>query len=139
MGSTAPLRSDDLGKLILRLAVGGLLLFHGIGKVMGGVGWMAPMLAANGLPAFIGYGVYVGEVVAPILILLGVLTRPAALVVAFNLLMAIYLVRLADAFKLNEGGAPQIELELFYILGALAIFFMGGGRFSISQGKGAWD
>jgi putative oxidoreductase len=139
MGSSAPLRSDDLGKLILRLTVGGLLLFHGVGKITGGVGWMAPMLAASHVPGFVAYGVYVGEVVAPILILLGVLTRPAALIVAFDLVMAIYLVRLNDVFALNEVGAPRVELELFYILASLAIFFLGGGRFGITKGKGAWD
>ena len=51
-------REDDLGKLILRLAVGVLLLLHGIAKIRGGIGWMAGPLGAIGLPAFIGYGVY---------------------------------------------------------------------------------
>jgi putative oxidoreductase len=137
MGSA--LRSDDLGRLLLRLAVGGLLLFHGIAKVAGGVAWMAPMLAAKGIPGFVMYGVYVGEVVAPVLILLGLFTRPAALVVAFNLFMAVYLVRAGDAFALNDGGAWEIELEVFYILGALALFFLGGGKFGVTRGKGAWN
>jgi putative oxidoreductase len=139
MGSSAALRSDDLGKLLLRLAVGGLLLFHGVGKIAAGVGWMMPMLGSMGIPGFVAYGVYVGEVVAPILILLGAFTRPAALVVAFDLVMAIYLVRRADLFQLNDMGALKVELELFYVLGALALFFLGGGRFGITRGKGAWD
>jgi putative oxidoreductase len=32
------LACDDLGKLLLRLAVGGLMLFHGLHKLFGGVG-----------------------------------------------------------------------------------------------------
>ncbi|WP_323129421.1 DoxX family protein, partial [Klebsiella pneumoniae] len=42
------------------------------------------LLAAQGLPGFIAYGVLVGEVVAPCLLILGVLTRPAALVLALD-------------------------------------------------------
>ena len=46
---------EDLGKLILRLAVGGLLLFHGISKVIHGVAWMHGPLGALHLPSFIAY------------------------------------------------------------------------------------
>ena len=54
---------------------------------------MGEPLAAFGLPMFIGYGIYIAEVVAPILLFLGVLTRAAGLVIAFDLFMAILLVR----------------------------------------------
>src|SRR2546426_9931423 len=84
---------EDAGKLLLRFTVAVLLLFHGISKVQHGIGWMAGMLQSNHLPAFIGYGVYVGEVVAPILLIVGILTRPAALIVAFDMVMAIILVQ----------------------------------------------
>jgi putative oxidoreductase len=111
---------EDIGKLLLRLAVGVLLLFHGV-------------------PAFIGYGVYIGEVVAPILVILGVLTRPAALVVAFDLLMAIVLVQRGKFFTLSQSGGWFVELELLYMLGAITIFFLGSGRYAISRGRGRWD
>ena len=58
------LSHDDAGKLLLRLAVGGLMLFHGIHKLIDGVDGISGMLAAQGLPGFIAYGVLVGEVVA---------------------------------------------------------------------------
>ena len=82
------LSHDDVGKLLLRLAVGGLMLFHGIHKLIDGVDGISGMLAAQGLPGFIAYGVLVGEVVAPCLLILGVLTRPAALVLAFTMVVA---------------------------------------------------
>ena len=58
------LACDDLGKLLLRLAVGGLMLFHGLHKLFGGVGFISGMLVEKGLPGFIAYGVFVGEGVA---------------------------------------------------------------------------
>lgn len=128
MTSSAGFKSDDLGKLILRLAVGGLLLLHGVFKVQSGVAWMEPMLAQNGLPKALAYGVDAGEVVAPILIVAGLWTRLAALVVAFDLLMAVVLVFRDKIFTLKEsGGGWTIELESFFILAALALFFLGGG------------
>ena len=66
------LSHDDAGKLLLRLAVGGLMLFHGIHKLIDGVDGISGMLAAQGLPGFIAYGVLVGEVVAPCLLILSV-------------------------------------------------------------------
>ena len=55
------LSHDDAGKLLLRLAVGGLMLFHGIHKLIDGVDGISGMLAAQGLPGFIAYGVLVGK------------------------------------------------------------------------------
>src|SRR5438552_17207463 len=83
---------DDYGKLILRLAVAVLLGFHGVSKLKNGIGWMAGPLRSHHLPMFVGYGVYVAEVVAPVLLILGILTRPAALVIMFDLFMALVLV-----------------------------------------------
>lgn len=42
------LSCDDLGKLLLRLAVGGLMLFHGLHKLFGGVGFISGMLVEKG-------------------------------------------------------------------------------------------
>jgi putative oxidoreductase len=100
---------------------------------------MAGMLQSNHLPAFIGYGVYVGEVVAPLLLIAGILTRPAALVLAFDMLMAIVLVQRSKFFTLNQGGGWTVELEMFFLLAAVAIFYFGSGRYAVSKGRGRWD
>jgi putative oxidoreductase len=133
---------QDTGKLILRLTLAGLILFHGIHKLIYGIAFMAGPsgpLAAMHLPAFIAYGVYVGEVVAPIFIVIGLWTRVAALVVAFNMVMAIGLEAWKLAPTLNHSGGWGIELEAFYLLTALAVFFLGAGGFSVSRGKGKLD
>lgn len=131
---------DDWGKLLLRLTIGGLLLFHGIFKVTTGVGWMAGPLGAVGLPAFVGYGAYVGEVVAPILAIIGKFSRIAGLVMAFNMLIAIVLVQSDQIFAIKpQGGGWGIELEMLFLLGGIAISLLGSGRYALSRGEGRWD
>ncbi len=125
--------NDDLGKLVLRLSVGGLFLFHGIHKVQHGVGGMVGMLTAKGLPGFMAHGAYVGEVVAPILIILGLFTRPAGLLVSFTMVMAIFLVHMDDLTKVGPQGGYALELQMLFLLGGVAIFFLGAGKYRITK------
>jgi putative oxidoreductase len=137
--STTPVL-DDIGKLILRLTVAVLLGFHGVSKLKNGIAWMSGPLHAHHLPMLVGYGVYVAEVIAPLLLILGIFTRPAALVIVFDLLMALFLVVQAKAFQLQpQGGALGAEVQFLYIFSSLAIAFLGSGRFALSKGKGRWD
>ena len=129
-------RSEDLGKLLLRLAVGGLMLFHGISKLQKGIGGIEKRLIENGLPGWIANGVYLGEIMAPVLLVLGLFVRPAAIVVAINMLFAIGLSHRDDIFKLSErGGAWAIELPAFYFIAALAIACLGSGKFTLGGGE----
>jgi putative oxidoreductase len=131
---------DDKGKLILRLTVAVLLGFHGVSKLRHGVAWMAGPLQAHHLPAWLAYGVYVAEVVAPILLIAGILTRAAALVIAFEMTMAMYLVMGLKMFEIDrQTGALHGELQLLYFFCALAIAILGSGRFALSKGRGRWD
>ncbi len=134
------LKSDNLGKLLVRIAVGGLILFHGIFKLTHGIGFIEVMLAGRGWPGFIAYGVYLGEILAPILIIVGFKTRVAALVVAIDMVAAIWLAHANSILVIKEaGGAWAIELEAFYLLASLALFFMGGGQYSVTRGRTVWD
>jgi putative oxidoreductase len=126
---------DDLGKLLLRLGVGGLLLLHGIYKVQNGIGFVTESVMRAGLPSFFAYGVYVGEVAAPVLVVAGLLTRPAGLIIALDLLGAIFLARRADVATVRPGGAWSIEAEMLFLLGGLAIACLGAGRFALGTGR----
>ena len=130
---TYPLQSDDAGKLIVRLTVGGLMLFHGVSKVLnpGSLGGMGGQLAAAGMPAFFAYGVYIGEVLAPLMVIVGIFSRIGGLLVVVNMLVAMALVHAGDIFTLGEAGGWALELQGFYLFGGLAIYFLGSGKFAV--------
>lgn len=125
------LANTDLGKLIIRLALGGLLLFHGIDKLMHGVGFIEAHLARHNLPAVLAWGVLIGEVLAPLMIILGFHTRVGALLIAVNMLIALILVHSHQFLTLSSNGGLRLELQLFFLLSALAVFFFGSGRYSL--------
>lgn len=130
-------KNPDLGLLILRIAVGALMLLHGIAK-LGDVSFIEGMLSAKGLPSILAYGVYITEIVAPLLIVVGYRTRLAASVFIFGTLFAFFLVHTADLFLLNENGGWQLELLGLYTFGALTLFLTGGGKMALSSSN-TWD
>ena len=67
------------------------------------------------------------------LLVLGIFVRPAAIVVAINMMFAIGLSHRADIFKLSErGGAWAIELPAFYLIAAIAVACLGSGKYTVS-------
>jgi len=131
--------TDDAGKLILRLTVGILLLMHGLFKLTNGIGGIAGMVSAHGWPAFFAYGVYVGEVIAPILLILGLFTRVGALLVVVNMVAAILLAHTGQLGQITESGGWRLELQGLYLFGALAIALLGAGRYSLTGSGGRYN
>ena len=127
------IRDDALGKLLIRLTVGGLLLFHGVAKILhpDSLGFISKMLVGVDLPGELAYGVYIGEIVAPLMIVLGVYCRLGGLVAAVNMLVAIWLAHSGDIFSLGEHGGWALELQAFYLLGGLAVVLLGSGKFAV--------
>lgn len=129
------LRSTDLGLLLLRIALGGLMLFHGMHKLIYGVGFIGDMLAAIGLPSFIAYGSLLAELVASLMIICGIWTRLASVVFAGNMMVAILMAHASEMFSLSPmTGGLVIELPLLYLLGAAVLCLTGGGRFAVTKG-----
>ena len=124
---------DDAGKLVLRLTLGGLMLFHGVAKLGdgGSLNWIAGQLSDLGLPGFVAYGVYIGEIVAPLMIIAGVYCRIGAAILVVNMLFAVGLVHVAELFTRNEHGGYALELHAFYTFTAVAIALTGSGRFAV--------
>jgi putative oxidoreductase len=83
-----------------------------------------------------GYGVYIGEVVAPLLILVGLFTRPAALIVAINMIVAVLLAHTSQFFTLNETGGWALELQGMFFFAAVTVALLGAGRYSIGGANG---
>ncbi|MBS1240587.1 MAG: DoxX family protein [Gemmatimonadetes bacterium] len=118
----------DVGLLLLRLGLGMVLLFHGAFKLTHGVGWIEDILTGLGLPTALAYGTYVAELLAPVLVILGVRARLAALVIAVDMGAAIALVLRPRIFSINQGGGGWgIELEALILVAALALSLTGPG------------
>lgn len=124
---------DDFGKLILRVTLGILVLLHGIAKLKGGIGFLTPMVTGMGLPAWFAYGVYVGEVVAPIMIILGLFTRTGAFIIFANMVFAVVLVHRPELLSMGKQGGYALELQAMFMMTALALVFMSPGRYAITR------
>ena len=113
-----------LGFVILRWSVAGLMLLHGLSKLLNGVAGIAGMLGQAGLPPYLAYGVFVGEVLAPLLVIVGWFVGPAALVMALNMVVAIALAHTGELFTLGKSGGWALELQGLFLFGSLAIALM---------------
>ena len=126
-------QNSDIAKLILRLSVGIMMLFHGLEKIINGINGVKHLTLKAGLPEFFAYGVYIGEVVVPIFIILGLYARIASVFLAINMFMAIFLAYGGSLFSLGKHGAPLIELPLFYLILSIVIFLLGSGRYAVNS------
>ncbi len=131
-------KQTALALLIIRLTVGLLIILHGYANLVSGYAFIGSVMTNAGLPAFFAYGAFLGEIVAPILVIIGYRARLASLALAFTMLVAILLAHSAEIFALNQFGGWAIELQAFYLFGGIAIFFAGAGKHAISTSND-WD
>src|SRR5690606_24821051 len=124
----------DIGKLVLRVTLGLLVLLHGVAKLRGGIDPILGMVTATGLPGFIAYGAYIGEVLAPLMLIAGFHARIGAVLVIVNMLFAIGLAHMGQLGQLNDQGGWALELQGMFVGTAVAIALLGPGRYS-ANGK----
>jgi putative oxidoreductase len=75
-------------------------------------------------------------VLAPVLLIVGLWTRLAALLVMINMIVALLLVHTSQLAEINKAGGWALELQAFYLFTALAILLLGAGRFSVGGADG---
>ena len=111
---------------IMRLAVGGVFLIHGIAKFQRGIGATASFLASLGFPFASMFAVILIaiETVGAICVLLGIWTRAWAAVMAVEMVVAILAVQLANG--------RNFELEALLLAGAVTLVALGDGPLSIA-------
>lgn len=124
--------NNDIAKLLLRLSLGVLILFHGIHKVIHGIDGIKSMLASSNLPEILAYGIYIGELIAPIFIILGLYARVASLVLAFNMFVAIFLAY-GFSFSLTKHGGLAMELPLAFFIMSVLVALLGSGRYGVNS------
>jgi putative oxidoreductase len=125
--------NDDIGKLILRLTLGILMLLHGIAKMRYGVSGIEGMVVSHGLPGFLAYGVFVGEVFAPLLVIFGFYARLGGLIMTFNMVVAIALAHSSQLLSIGKSGGWELELQGFFLLTAVVVALIGPGKFGINR------
>lgn len=131
--------SEDLGKFLLRVTLAILILFHGVAKILYGIGFISGLVAKAGMPAAFAYFVYVGEVIAPLLVLFGVWTRLGAFIIAMNMVVAVLLVHMGDLMTLTKNGGWALELQAMFFVSALTVVLLGAGRYSVGGAAGRWN
>lgn len=130
--------NSDFAQLILRLCAGIILLLHGLHKLFNGMDYVFDSVKAIGLPGFLSYGVYLGEIIGPILVILGFRARIGGFLITFNMLASVLLMHQDIMFKINDFGGWMIELNALLFACGIAIFFAGAGKYSLSTGS-VWD
>ena len=127
------IHSDSMGKLTLRLTVGVLMLFHGVAKIInqGSLEFIGSNFSSIGMPSEIAYGVYLGEVIAPLMLIAGIYTRIGGLIIVVTMVFAVGLVHMGDIFSLSKHGGWALELQAFYLFGGLAVALLGSGKLAI--------
>ena len=131
-------KNIDLGMLITRIAIGFPMSVYGISKLIYGVGFIEDMMTLHELPSFFAYGVFAGELIAPVMLMIGFRARLAGLIFAANCFTATILAQTANIFKLNEFGGWALELLVIYMLVSLSFFFSGAGKYAVST-QNKWD
>ena len=125
-------QNPDIAKLLLRVSLGVLILFHGIHKVIYGISGVKSILVSAGVSEFLAYGVYVGELIAPIFIILGLYARVAAAILTVNMLSAIYLAY-GFSFTLTKFGGLSWETPLLYLIMSVLVILLGSGRYAVNS------
>jgi len=122
----------EIARLLLRMSLGILILFHGVHKVIYGIDGVEAMLSAANLPAILAYGVYIGEIIAPIFIILGLYARVASLVLAFNMLIAIFLAY-GFSFSIAKYGGLAFESPLVFMIMSILVALLGSGKYGVNN------
>lgn len=129
---------SGLGNLLMRIAVGLAFVFAGIGKLMGLAGTTGYFGSLGiPLPGVMAPVIAIVELVGGLAIMFGLLTRPAALLLAINMLVATLLAKLGGAQGLLAQGLPAgwnaVRLELVLLACCLWFLFNGAGKSSIEH------
>jgi len=136
---------NDLAALIARVALGIVILPHGMQKLLGmfggyGFGPTVDFFTGLGIPAFIAVLIILGESFGALFLILGLISRVSAASVALIMLGAVLLVHLPNGFFMNWFGAQKGEGFEYHLLAlglALIVILRGGGRWSLDAGIGA--
>jgi putative oxidoreductase len=126
-------RYRDSGLLILRIGIGISLMFHGTPKLFGGpdtwaaIGGSMHLVGINFLPGFWGFMAAVSEFIGGLLLVAGLLFRPALILLLCTMIVAIAH-HIAEGDKFGVASHP-IELAVLFF----SLIFIGPGRYNLDE------
>lgn len=123
-------RLHPLATLALRLALGAIMIAHGSQKVFGGMPRFMGALQNMGIPPVLGYLTAAAEFGGGMLLVVGLLTRLAALSIVIDMAVAISKVHWKNGL-VSAGGKVGYELPLACAAIAIALIFLGAGPISL--------
>ncbi|MGB7417073.1 MAG: DoxX family protein [Thermosynechococcaceae cyanobacterium] len=121
----------QIGWTILRAIAGAMMIHNGVGKlsdVEGFASYVVSQTMGLPFPTFLTYCAAYTEIIASALLIVGLLTRPAAISLLFTMLMAVY-------FHICEDGFVIASFETAALYGGMYLFCAvnGGGLFSVDS------
>ena len=129
MAAQALQSNEDLGKLIIRVTVGVLIVFHGLAVLTGDPG-IPNRLAAWGLPEQLKWLVFFAEFFGGLMMIVGAYARVGGFLVGLFMVAQ------------NPGGNHWdhyfLDTQMFYLLGGFSVFFLGAGKYGLNMG-GEWN
>jgi putative oxidoreductase len=131
---------EDLAKLLNRVTVGVLILFH-TWAVINGEQAIRDTLSFWGLPTALAWTAVFFEGIAPIMVILGIYARIGAWIMVAWMVLAFVLahVHTGHLWQLMPNGVGwRIEVALFFLVESLVIALQGAGRYSLNIG-GRWN
>lgn len=132
---------DDFGLFIARIFLGIVILPHGLQKLLGmfgGAGFSGTVdfFVGSGLPSAVAILIIIGESFGALGLILGFLSRLAALGIAVIMLGAIFMVHLQNGFFMNWFGNQSGEGFEYHLLAlglSLVVLIKGGGKWSVDR------
>jgi putative oxidoreductase len=127
-------RLQPLGALVMRLALGVIMTAHGYMKIIpkGALYNFTQFVAHLGLPAWLGYVAAFTEFFGGILLVLGLITRIAALATAIDMGVAVLKVHLHNGLT-GRGVQQGFEFPLALLAISLMLVFTGPGHLGLDR------
>ena len=136
LGRQPRAQGAGLAPLILRVMAGIIMAAHGWQKLQGGPANFGSQALANlgvPLPGFMGYVVTFVELIGGILLIVGLISRLAALILAIEMVFTTLLVKTHVGFIAPQGSGAGAELDLILLAVFLTILLVGPGRLSLDE------
>jgi len=132
---------DDFAILIARIALGIVILPHGLQKLLGVFGGMGfpgtiDFFVQNGIPSIIAFLIIIGESFGAAGLIIGFLSRLCAFAISIIMLGAVLMVHAPNGFFMNWSGTQQGEGFEYHLLAlglGLVVLIKGGGIWSVDK------